>query len=67
LVFFKIGTEHKKYVAGLKVNKAKQHQSLRSLDSLVAAQFVRGFATFTQTNHQQACRCWQRYAQVKLG
>jgi hypothetical protein len=47
-------------VLGALHNKAKQQQSLRSLDSLVAARFVRGCATIAQTNHQQACRCWRR-------
>ena len=37
------------------------HYGLRPpLDSLVAAQFVHGFAIIAQTNHQQACRTLQR-------
>jgi hypothetical protein len=42
------------------LNKAKQHQSLRSLDSLAAALFVHGFTIIAQKPQQQACRCWQR-------
>ena len=41
-------------------NKAKQPQSLRSLDSLAAALFVHGFAIIAQKSHQQVCRCWRR-------
>jgi len=46
-------------------NKAKQPQSLRSLDSLAAALFVHGFAIIAQKSQQQVCRCWRRY--VVLG
>ena len=42
-------------------NKAKQHQSRCSLDSLAVARFVHGFAIFAQNNHQQVCRCLRRY------
>jgi hypothetical protein len=42
-------------------NKAKQHQSLRSLGSLAAALFVHGFAIVAQKTPQQVCRCWRRY------
>jgi hypothetical protein len=42
-------------------NKAKQHQSLRSLDSLALAPFVHGFAMFAQSSQSQVCRCWRRY------
>jgi hypothetical protein len=48
-------------VVGALHNKAKQHQSLRSLDSLAAALFVHGFAIIAKKPQQQACRCWQRY------
>jgi hypothetical protein len=41
-------------------NKANQHQSLRSLDSLVVARFAHGFAIFAQNNQQQVCRCLRR-------
>jgi hypothetical protein len=44
-----------------KLNKAKQHQSLRSLDSLAVAFFVHGFAIVAQKSQQQDCRCWRRY------
>jgi hypothetical protein len=47
-------------VVGALHNKAKQHQSLRSLDSLAAALFVHGFAIIAKKPQQQACRCWQR-------
>jgi hypothetical protein len=43
-------------------NKAKQHQSLRSLDSLALAPFVHGFAIVAQKAQSQVCRCWRRYA-----
>tara|TARA_B100000287_G_scaffold255198_1_gene239869 strand:+ start:1207 stop:1347 length:141 start_codon:yes stop_codon:yes gene_type:complete len=33
------------------VNKAKQHRSLRSLDSLALAPFVHGFAITAQWNY----------------
>jgi hypothetical protein len=42
-------------------NKANQHQSLRSLDSLAVAFFVHGFAICAQENQQQVCRCLRRY------
>ena len=42
-------------------NKAKQHRSQGSLDSLAVALFVRGFATIAQKSQQQVCRCLQRY------
>jgi hypothetical protein len=42
-------------------NKANQHQSLRSLDSLAVACFVHGFAITAQNNQQQVCRCLRRY------
>ncbi|MGK0247881.1 MAG: hypothetical protein ACI910_000609 [Oleispira sp.] len=42
------------------VNKAKQHQSLRSLDSLAVVPFVHGFAIVVQNSQQQVCRCWRR-------
>jgi hypothetical protein len=45
---FKIGAAH---------NKARQHQSLRSLDSLAVAPFVHGSAIIAQNSQQQACRC----------
>jgi len=41
-------------------NKAKQPQSLRSLDSLAVALFVHGFAIVAQKSQQQVCRCWRR-------
>jgi len=41
-------------------NKANQHQSLRSLDSLAVACFVHGFAICAQKKQQQVCRCLQR-------
>ena len=41
-------------------NQAKQHQSLRFLDSLAVARFVHGFAIIAQTNQQQVCRCLRR-------
>jgi len=44
----------------IKYNKAKQHQPLRGLDSLVAALFVHGFAIIAQKPQLQVCRCWQR-------
>jgi len=47
-------------------NKAKQHQSLRSLGSFVAALFVHGFAISAQKSHQQICRCWRRYAAIEI-
>ena len=43
------------------VNKAKQHQSLRSLDSLALVEFVHGFAIFAQIPQSQVCRYWRRY------
>jgi len=43
-------------------NKAKQHRSLRSLDSLALAPFVHGFAIIAQNPQSQVCRCWRRYA-----
>jgi len=43
-------------------NKAKQPQSLRSLDSLAVARFAHGFAINAQNNQQQVCRCLRRYA-----
>jgi hypothetical protein len=42
------------------LNKAKQPQSLRSLDSLAVALFVHGFAIVAQNSQQQGCRWWQR-------
>jgi hypothetical protein len=48
------------------LNKAKQHRSLRSLDSLAVALFVHGFAIIAQKSQQQVCRCWQRYISRKL-
>ena len=42
------------------LNKANQHQSLRSLDSLAVAFFVHGFAISAQKNQQQVCRCLRR-------
>jgi hypothetical protein len=47
-------------------NKAKQHQSLRSLDSLFVARFAHGFAIIAQNNQQKACRCWRRYISRRL-
>tara|TARA_B100000768_G_C11082409_1_gene291397 strand:+ start:22 stop:165 length:144 start_codon:yes stop_codon:yes gene_type:complete len=44
----------------LGVHKAKQHQPLRSLDSLALAPFVHGFTIFAQNSQPQVCRCWQR-------
>jgi len=41
-------------------NKAKQHQSLRSLGSLAAALFVHGFAIVAQKSRQQVCLCLRR-------
>lgn len=41
-------------------NKAQQHQSLRSLDSLAVARFVHGFAIVAQNHQQQVCRCGRR-------
>ena len=41
-------------------NKAKQYQSLRSLDSLAVALFVHGFTILAQKLQQQVCRCWRR-------
>jgi len=41
-------------------NKARLHQSLRSLDSLAVASFVHGFAIIAQNNQQQVCRNWRR-------
>jgi hypothetical protein len=41
-------------------NKAKQYQSLRSLDSLFVARFAHGCAIIAQINQQKACRCWRR-------
>tara|TARA_B110000196_G_scaffold297195_1_gene288094 strand:+ start:646 stop:783 length:138 start_codon:yes stop_codon:yes gene_type:complete len=38
-------------------NKAKQHRSLRSLDSLALAPFVHGFAIFAQKPQSQVCCC----------
>jgi hypothetical protein len=43
------------------VNKANQHQSLCSLDSLAVALFVHGFAINAQKSQQQVCRCLRRY------
>ncbi|WP_170132159.1 hypothetical protein [Arenicella xantha] len=43
-------------------NKANQHQSLRSLDSLAVARFVHGFAIGAQKNQRQVCRCLRRYS-----
>jgi hypothetical protein len=45
-------------------NKAKQHRSLRSLDSLTLAKFVHGLAIVAQNSQSQVCRCWQRYVSV---
>ena len=42
-------------------NKAKQHRSLRSLDSLALAPFVYGFAIIAQKSQSQVCRRWRRY------
>jgi len=42
-------------------NKAKQHRSLRSLDSLALASFVHGFAIIAQKPQSLVCRCWRRY------
>jgi hypothetical protein len=39
-----------------KVNKAKQHQSLRSLDSLFVARFAHGCAIIAQPIPLQLCR-----------
>ena len=47
-------------------NKAKQHQSLRSLDSLAVALFVHGFAIIAQKTQQQVCRCWRRYTKEDI-
>jgi hypothetical protein len=44
-------------------NKAEQHQSLRSLDSLALAPFVHGFAIIAKNPQSQVCRCWRRYIQ----
>jgi len=41
-------------------NKAKQHRSLRALDSLALAPFVHGFAIVAQNSQTQVCRCWRR-------
>ncbi len=48
-------------LGGRMPNKAKQHQSLRSLDSLALAPFVHGFAIVAQKSQSQVCRCWRRY------
>ena len=45
---------------GTHYNKANQHQSLRSLDSLAVASFLHGCAIITQNNQQQVCRCLRR-------
>jgi|GEM_PF-761144 len=42
-------------------NKWQQHRALRALDSLSAAQIVRGFATIAQFAPLQVCRCARRY------
>jgi hypothetical protein len=42
------------------LNKAKQHRSLRSLDSLALAPFVHGFAIIAQNSQPQVCRGWRR-------
>ena len=42
-------------------NKCRQPRSLRALDSLSVAQFVRGFAIIAQIVPLQACRCCRRY------
>jgi hypothetical protein len=41
-------------------NKAKQHQSLRSLDSLSVARFAHGFTIIAQNNQQKVCHCSRR-------
>jgi hypothetical protein len=41
-------------------NKAKQHRSLRSLDSLFIALFVQASPFIAQKPQQKVCRCWRR-------
>jgi len=53
-------------VLEVRVNKAKQHRSLRSLDSLALAPFLHGFAIVAQKSQSQACRCWRRYVYETL-
>jgi hypothetical protein len=45
----------------VKANKANQHRSLRSLDSLFVARFAQGCAIIALNNQQKVCRCWRRY------
>jgi hypothetical protein len=42
-------------------NKAEQHQSLRSLDSLALAPLVHGFAIVEPKSQLKVCRCWRHY------
>jgi len=39
------------------LNKRQQQRALRALDSLSAAQIVRGYATIAQFAPLQVCRC----------
>jgi len=48
------------------LNKAKQHRSLRSLDSLFVARFAHGYAIIAQNNQQKVCRCWRRYISIMV-